>query len=145
MGVKTRTIAWNRGPSAEADILIDLHTLALTPCLLSQPIWIHAAFDIMSYSSLDVANRWKVFAEAMDASSRGIHCVQRAGRKRWGVDIVPLLCARHLIMSNSWEVVQKRRWWKLVHCDKPDCLDIWFRFKIFYNPELKENWNDQAT
>lgn len=32
VGVKSRTIAWSRSPSAEADILIDLHTLALTPC-----------------------------------------------------------------------------------------------------------------
>lgn len=42
VGVEARRIAWS--PSAEVDILIDLHTLALTPILLSQPIRIHTAF-----------------------------------------------------------------------------------------------------
>lgn len=55
VGVKMRT-AWSRSPSAEADILLDLHTLALTPRLLSQPIRIHTAFKIMCLSSVDVTN-----------------------------------------------------------------------------------------
>lgn len=47
VGVKMRTIAWSRSPSAEVDILIDLHTLALTLCLRCQPIRNHTAFEIM--------------------------------------------------------------------------------------------------
>lgn len=56
VGVETRT-AWSRSPSAEASILIDLHTLALTPCLRSQPIRIHTAFEIMCLTSIDVKNK----------------------------------------------------------------------------------------
>lgn len=81
--------AWSRSPTEEADILIDQHTLALTP----SPSESTPACDLMP--PCDVTNGWKL-TEVRDTSSSGILCIHCVGGA--------------LIIFDSWHVVENRNY-----------------------------------